>query len=159
MRMARLPKFLGIALDISDHKRAEAERWANVQMRRELRLLEDIFDLILAGYWDWDICGNQEYYSAGFKRMLGYDEHELSNQPETWQRLIFPEDLPEVRACLERHIRSHGQEPFYKEVRYHHKDGSNGVGDLLRPDHRVGRRRTAPADDWLPCQYQRSQSG
>jgi len=117
-------QILGIALDISDHKRAEAERWANVQMRRELRLLEDIFDLILAGYWDWDICGNQEYYSAGFKRMLGYDEHELSNQPETWQRLIFPEDLPEVRACLERHIRSHGQEPFYKEVRYHHKDGS-----------------------------------
>jgi PAS domain S-box-containing protein len=117
-------QILGIALDISDHKRAEAERWANVQMRRELRLLEDIFDLILAGYWDWDIRGNQEYYSSGFKRMLGYDDHELPNQPDTWQGLIFPEDLPKVLDCVERHIHSHGQEPFQQEVRYCHKDGS-----------------------------------
>ncbi len=115
---------LFIIRDISEQKQAAADRLATTQIHQELSLLEDIFDLILAGYWDWDIPGHREYYSSGFKRMLGYADHELPNAPGTWQQLIFPEDLPDALARLEQHFASRGQEPYYHEVRYRHKDGS-----------------------------------
>lgn len=97
--------------------------------------VEGIFDTLLAGYWDWDVLAHQEYLSPGFKRMFGYADHELANVPETWQNLIFPEDLPKVMASFERHVASHGTEPFDNEVRYRHKDGStvwvNCVGHVV----------------------------
>jgi len=110
--------------DISDRKWAEQERLATEQIRGELRLVESILDNVLAGYWDWDIPNGNEYLSLGFKRMFGYEDHELPNVPESWQQIIFPEDLPRVMACFDRHVDSHGEVPFYNEVRYRHKDGS-----------------------------------
>lgn len=108
--------------DISDRKQAEALRVE--QVNRELKLLENILEVVLGGYWDWDIPNNQEYLSPGFKQMLGYEDHELPNSPESWQRLVFSEDLTRVFQQFENHIQSRGEIPFYNEVRYHHKDGS-----------------------------------
>ena len=110
--------------DITEAKRNEAILKQAEKLRLELTLLENILDVILAGYWDWDLQTNQEYLSPGFKRMLGYADHELPNTPESWQCLIFPDDLPNVLNCFDRHVQSHGEVPFYNEVRYHHKDGS-----------------------------------
>lgn len=108
--------------DISDRKQAEAIKVE--QVNRELKLLENILEVVLGGYWDLDILNNQEYLSPGLKRMLGYEDHELPNSPESWQRLIFSEDLTRVFQQFEDHIQSRGKIPFYNEVRYHHKDGS-----------------------------------
>ncbi len=116
--------YVGTVTDISDRKQAEADRWQAEHVRQELKLLENILDIILAGYWDWDLQTHSEYFSPGFKRMFGYEEEELPNRPETWQRLIFPEDLPSVLRCFDRHVQSHGQVPYYNEVRYRHRDGS-----------------------------------
>ncbi|MTJ54238.1 PAS domain S-box protein [Anabaena sp. UHCC 0253] len=107
-----------------EHQRAEAMERQAEQVSHELKLLEKILEIILAGYWDWNIRDNQAYFSPGFKKMFGYDDHELPNLPDTWQKLIFPEDLSKALAYLELHIQSHGQIPFYNEVRYPHKDGS-----------------------------------
>lgn len=113
--------FIAVVEDISDRKQTEAQA---KRQRIELTLLETILDIILAGYWDWDIPNNREYLSPGFKRMFGYDDHELPNTPETWQTLIFPEDLQAVLDCFDRHVSSQGQVPYVNEVRYRHKDGS-----------------------------------
>ncbi|MEO1403562.1 MAG: PAS domain S-box protein [Cyanobacteria bacterium J06635_1] len=110
--------------DISDRKRAEAQRLHAEQIRQELTILEQILDNILAGYWDWDIPDHSEYLSPGFKRMFGYEDHELPNTPDSWQNLIFPEDLTKVLSCFERHVQSRGKIPYCNEVRYRHKDGS-----------------------------------
>ena len=117
-------RMLGTHTDITDRKQAEAERLRSEQIRNELKLLEHILENILAGYWDWDLPNNRKYMSPGLKRMLGYEDAELSNVPETWRRLIFPEDLPRMSECFEQHVQSHGQIPYYNEVRYRHKDGS-----------------------------------
>lgn len=114
----------GTVQDITERKRLEAERFQAEQTRYELTLLEEILDNLLAGYWNWDIANHQEYLSPGFKRMFGYEDHELPNTPDSWQQLIFPEDLPGVLDCFERHVQSHGKIPYYNEVRYRHKDGS-----------------------------------
>ncbi len=84
----------------------------------------EVLELVLAGYWDWNIPTGEEFLSPAFKRMFGYSDHELPNRPESWQNLIFSEDLPGVMARFEEHIATAGQVPFYNEVRYHHRDGS-----------------------------------
>lgn len=85
---------------------------------------KDIFESTLSGYWDWNLVDNTEYLSPTFKRMFGYQDHEMENSPEAWQRIIFPEDLPGILEVFDRHVKSRGREPFYNEIRYLHKDGS-----------------------------------
>lgn len=116
--------YVGTITDITDRKAAEAERLQAEQLHRELKLLEDVLDIVLAGYWEWRIPEHRHYMSFGWKRMLGYEHDELPTRPETWQELIFPEDLPVVMGHFDRHVQSHGQVPYYNEVRYRHKDGS-----------------------------------
>ncbi|HEY9826863.1 MAG TPA: PAS domain S-box protein, partial [Stenomitos sp.] len=110
--------------DISDRIRAEAERCEAEQTRSELKLLENILDVILAGYWDWNIPEDQEYCSSGFMRLLGYTDDALPDNSPTWKDLIFPEDLPIILDSRDRHIRSGGVTPCYSEVRYRHRNGS-----------------------------------
>lgn len=117
-------RMAGMHHDISDRKQAEAEKLQAEKLRQELKLLEQILDDVLAGYWDWDIPNHHEYLSPGFKRMLGYQDHDLPNTPESRQSLIFPEDLPMMLSCLDNHIQSGGDTPFYHEGRYRHNDGS-----------------------------------
>jgi PAS domain S-box-containing protein len=116
--------YVGTITDISDRKAAEAERLQAERVQQELNLLEDIFDIVMAGYWEWDIPRHRHYMSYGWKRMLGYEADELPTRPETWQELISPEDLPVVMHHFEQHVQSRGQIPYYNEVRYRHKDGS-----------------------------------
>lgn len=115
---------IGIGQDITERKQAEEARLQTEKLRFELKLLETVLDSVLAGYWDYDTRKGTNYWSPGLKQMLGYAEDELPNVPETWQRLILPEDLPKAMACMERHVQSRGEEPYYNEVRYRHKDGS-----------------------------------
>lgn len=75
--------YVGTLTDITDRKQIEAERQRAQQTEQELSLLEQILDVVLAGYWDWHIATDVEYYSPGFKQMLGYKDHELSNSPQT----------------------------------------------------------------------------
>lgn len=117
-------RMVGTHTDITDRKQAEEERLKSAQLQQELKLLENLLDTVLAGYWDWDIANHTEYMSPGLKKMLGYENDELANVPETWQTLIFQEDLAKVFENFEQHVQSHGAIPYYNEVRYHHKDGS-----------------------------------
>lgn len=114
-------RLLGIQIisqDITDRKTYEAE------LVSQKTFYEHILEQSLSGYWDWDIPTGEEYLSPAFKRMFGYEDHEIENNVESWQRLIFAEDLPRVFEKFNAHVESEGRVPFYNEVRYHHKDGS-----------------------------------
>ena len=78
----------------------------------------------MAGYWDWHIPKNYEYLSPGFKKMFGYEDHELENSPESWQKIIHQEDLKKVFKNFDDHVSTKGKIPYSNEVRYIHKDGS-----------------------------------
>jgi PAS domain S-box-containing protein len=109
---------LGIARDISEREKAEKT------LRESEQTLKDVFESALSGYWDWNLVDNTEYLSPTFKCMFGYQDHEMESSPEAWQRIIFQEDMPGVLEVFDRHVKSRGQEPFYNEVRYRHRDGS-----------------------------------
>jgi len=104
--------------DITERKQIEE------QLESVKWTYEQILEQSMAGYWDWTIRENNEYLSPSFKKMFGYEDNEMENSPDSWQKIIFPEDLPGVFEVFNRHIESHGLSPFYNEVRYRHKDGS-----------------------------------
>ena len=37
------------------------------------------------GCWDWDIVTNSVYHSPEWKRQLGYEDHEVTNDIGEWQ--------------------------------------------------------------------------
>ncbi len=88
------------------------------------RILEGVLEAQMAGYWDWNIPADTEYLSPAFKAMFGYEDHEMENTPDAWQKIIYPEDLPGVLEVFDAHIKSKGKIPYDNEVRYYHKDGS-----------------------------------
>ncbi len=113
----------------------------------------EVLDLILAGYWDWNIPENAEYLSPEFKRMFGYEDHELPNSPETWQKLIFPRrSAASVRAfpaarreSCRNSVRSGGSLPAPQWV--------DSLGDVQRQSDRMERNRSPSPDDRLPRRY------
>lgn len=87
-------------------------------------VFDNILDSTLAGYWDWYIQDEYEYMSPTFKKMFGYEDHEIENHPDSWQRMIHPDDLSYVFEVYNKHVSSKGEYPYDNEVRYYHKDGS-----------------------------------
>ena len=87
-------------------------------------VLDTILEGSLVGYWDWLIQDESEYLNPTFKKMLGYENHELPNHPDSWQKIIHPDDLPGVWDIFKQHVESKGKVPYDNTVRYLHKDGS-----------------------------------
>jgi PAS domain S-box-containing protein len=116
--------YIGTLTDITDRKEAEAKRLQTEYIRNERNLFETLFEVILGGYWDWDIQNQHEYLSPGFKRMFGYEDDELPNNPGTWKSLILSDDLAKVLDGFDHHFQSHGKVPFCCEAQYRHKNGS-----------------------------------
>lgn len=45
------------------------------------------------GLWDWDLATNRVYFSPEWKSQLGYLDHELPDDFETWRSRVHPDDL------------------------------------------------------------------
>lgn len=132
------PRFSYTIQDVSDRYQAAENLLQAEQFGRELKLMETIFDIALAGYWDWDLTSDQVYLSPGLKRILGYENEELSNSRDIWHGLILAEDLPTVLKHLDEHIQSLGTVAFRSEIRYRHRNGSiiwiNCSGQIIEWD-------------------------
>lgn len=111
-------------LDSLVKKRTEELEKSENALKLERTILEDIFESTLAGYWDWDIAHNREYLSPTFKKMFGYDDHELENKPITWKKIVHKDDLKMMIDLYDQHVKSKGKIAYYSEVRYQHKNGS-----------------------------------
>ncbi|MGE5656750.1 MAG: PAS domain-containing protein [Actinomycetota bacterium] len=76
-----------------------------------LQLSEQRLQMAIAasglGIWDWQLRTGQVYLSPELKTMLGYEPEKLENEFTIWERLVHPEDLPQVLALLTAH--AHGE--------------------------------------------------
>jgi diguanylate cyclase (GGDEF)-like protein/PAS domain S-box-containing protein len=75
------------------------------------------------GLWDWDLRNNVIYFSIRWKSMLGYDDDQISNQPEEWLSRVHPDDRTELEIRIDAHIRGHNPH-FEDEFRIMHNDGT-----------------------------------
>lgn len=83
-----------------------------------------LLDDTLAGYWDRNFKDDSGYLSPTFTKMFGYNEDELQGTPDTWKKIIFPEDYQKLVESISEHIQSHGVKPHRQELRYKHKNGN-----------------------------------
>jgi PAS domain S-box-containing protein len=66
------------------------------------------------GVWDWNLETNDILYSASYKKMYGFQEHELQNMLEEWEKRIHPDDRKKVYAAIEEHKSS--VDPYYESI-------------------------------------------
>ncbi|MEO1094665.1 MAG: PAS domain S-box protein [Cyanobacteria bacterium J06638_28] len=96
------------------------------QTQQALQQSEERWQLALhgsnEGIWDWQIDTNTVFFSARWKELLGYADHELPNRRETWISRVHPEDMPTVQAALEAHL-CRETVNYEAEYRMRHKSG------------------------------------
>lgn len=115
---------------------------ARETIQREKDVFESILNDTLSGYFDFNFASGELYFSSGFKRMLGYEEHELGNTFREIRRFLYPEDVQKVTDCFKGYVESGGAIPFYCQLRYKTRDGSTvwliAAGHVIEwdPDHK-----------------------
>ncbi len=77
------------------------------------------------GLWDWNIKTDKVYYSPRWEQILGYEEHSVALNLETWRSSLHPDDAKRVLDELELHL--YGDAPrFVDEFRLR-----NAAGDWV----------------------------
>ena len=113
----KIPYIVGSSQDVTDRKKAEQDL-----KESELRwnfALEGAGD----GVWDWNAQSNEVFYSQQWKKMLGYEEHEIGSSLEEWEKRIHPEDKSLCYDNLNKHFS--GETSVYQcEHRILCKDGT-----------------------------------
>lgn len=92
-----------LMLDALTHYEKEQE-----QLNRKLRDTEERWRFALEGsgdgVWDWDVAGNAMYFSGRWEQLLGYAPGSLQHHLETWEKLIYPDDLARVMTEFRAHL-------------------------------------------------------
>jgi PAS domain S-box-containing protein len=109
------------------------------QWEEELELQKEQFELAVNGsndgIWDWNLKTNELFLSAKWKDQLGYKPNELSNEFNTFENLILPDDRTNVKKYISSYLQ--GEIADYNiEFRMRHKNGSirwiNARGEARR---------------------------
>ncbi len=103
--------------DVTDRMRAQ-EKLADASRR-----LREAIRAGNVGLWDWDLATNRVQYSPEWKRQIGYEEDEIGDSFEEWERRVHPDDLTPTLARIKQAIADIST-GYYFEFRFRHKDGS-----------------------------------
>lgn len=74
------------------------------------------------GVWDWDLGTDEVYYSPRWKSMLGYAEHLLGQNIDTWKQLVHPQDKDRVLTEVHKYLNG-DIDLFDIEMRMVHRNG------------------------------------
>ncbi|HJT24364.1 MAG TPA: EAL domain-containing protein [bacterium] len=73
------------------------------------------------GLWEWNLADGKMYLSLRWKLMLGHNDSEIGDHPDEWFNRIHPQDLPNVKRDLDRHLKRETPH-FASEHRLEHKN-------------------------------------
>jgi PAS domain S-box-containing protein len=125
-KLLSLADYASVALEnASLYEKAQQEIAERHRAENALRQSQERYTLAVEGakdgIWDWDMKTQQIYYSSRWKKMLGYQDDEISPSVNEWFNRVYVEDRsPSVkRAGAHRGDTSH----FEHEHRLRHKDG------------------------------------
>lgn len=75
------------------------------------------------GMWDWSVKEGTVYFSKQWKAMLGFEDWEISDKLEEWEKRIHPEDKTLVYADIDKYFKKES-DVYVNEHRVLCKDGS-----------------------------------
>ncbi|MGG6242248.1 ATP-binding protein [Nodosilinea sp. AN01ver1] len=97
------------------------------QIGEKLRLSQERFELAIlgssGGIWDWNMKTKEVFFSPRWKSILGYEDHEISNNLEEWSQRLHPEDVQYVQNALAAYLKREIT-AYDLEYRLQHKDGT-----------------------------------
>ncbi len=106
----RLVGVVGISIDISDRKHAEAE------LRRSEEHLRVAIDAGAMGTWEWTIAEGRVRWSEALERIHGLQPGTFGERFEDFQRDMHPEDAPDVLGEIRRVVEE-GERDYAAEYR------------------------------------------
>lgn len=121
-----------------DFEEVEVERLANLAniagfvLQAEMKN-EEMMELLIRqsetvkagniGLWEWDLKSGRVYFSPIWKKQIGYEDHEIRNEFEEWEKRVHPDDLPAVKEKLDECLSGNSSQ-YNVEFRFRHKDGT-----------------------------------
>jgi len=121
--MTGKPTYEELEQRVRELERAESE---GLRAEETLRRSEERFNLAIegtgAGLWDWEMDNDRVIYSKQWKKMLGYEDHEVEDSFAGWKKLWHPDDRERIEKAMEDYLS--GKTAQYEIVhRLKHKDG------------------------------------
>lgn len=110
----------GIQVDVTKRRLAEAQR------RDSARRLEIVTDTANLGWWEWNLTTDKVYLSPVWKRQLGYENHELADNFDTWRSRVHPDDVERALAATSN-LAGGTATDYELEHRLRHRDGTYRV--------------------------------
>jgi PAS domain S-box-containing protein len=96
--LGRLVSFAGSLIDVHEERLAQEQlREVRARFERALHGTQD-------GLWEWDIAGRRLWMSPRYHELLGYHDHELSEDASAIEELMHPEDRERVAAVTQAHL-------------------------------------------------------
>jgi diguanylate cyclase (GGDEF)-like protein/PAS domain S-box-containing protein len=96
------------------------------QTQLSLEKSEQRLRLVLKGStdapWDWDLVSGEVYYSERWWNMLGYPDDERIEDPDTWRRLLHPDDDKVIGGYV-MELTASRRDTYSLEFRLRHRDG------------------------------------
>lgn len=75
------------------------------------------------GIWDWDLLTNKVYYSPEWKRQIGYEVNEISDDFSEWLSRVHPDDVERCLSTINEYIKNPWPD-YNLEFRFRHRNGS-----------------------------------
>ena len=116
-RTGTVTRIFGAILDITENRRIEQE------LEQTRLSLQSAVKAANIGLWDWDLDSNEAYLSPEWKHQLGYEDDEIANRHEEWEKRVHPDDRERTLAIVKASLDT-PYPAFEVEYRLRHKDGS-----------------------------------
>jgi len=96
---------------------------ANQALRENEARLRLALAATAAGLWDRNLSTGEVFFSAEWKRQLGYREEELANHWQTWEERLHPDDRQMVLKATADFVQRRAAS-YELDYRLRHRDGS-----------------------------------
>jgi PAS domain S-box-containing protein len=102
--------------------KTQALSLANAQLAESQERSALAMEFANDGLFDWNMETQEIYYSAVWKRLLGYQDHELPNDLAIWKQLTSPEDFKRIQT-MQKELITKQRDRFEIEFKMKHKKG------------------------------------